>query len=465
MIRSHRRLPRWMGIAAILFAILRGVPGVAFAENRSERASRADTRADTRTDTLTVDQCIRTARDRAPEVAVAAARLESARRDSASTAHNRRPSYRLLGDVTVAPHGFYDPAITNLGEYRAMIGAEWSVHDGGDRSRQRSLARLAAALGAENFLDVAREAERSAAFHALNVERYDQKRRIQSDALEWLDRLVGAVGSDVQAGVHTRADASRARLERFFVASDLVDTERQGRLARRELKALLGIQEDRSVTVAGSSSEAVEGPSAADSIEILARSRAIPSVRQAEIEVAQSRVAADEVRRRNSPRLSIEANAGLAGSDLTAIVPQDLRVSGRDATVADRLKRDLGASISIHLSHPLFGSTDAISMANGSREEAVRAAALHRDATLEAARRAARNLLERWRAAAEQRDLARSNVTLAEENLLRVRSLYGGGGAGILEVLDGRRQLDEARSRLADAEFEALLAAYEARIR
>jgi outer membrane protein TolC len=98
------------------------------------------------------------------------------------------------------------------------------------------------------------------------------------------------------------------------------------------------------------------------------------------------------------------------------------------------------------------------------RTEALRAATIRRELARARARREARDLLDRWHAAAGRRDLARDAAVRADENLLRLRSLYAGGASGLLELLDARRQLDDARERLADARFEARLAHYEAEI-
>ena len=53
-------------------------------------------------------------------------------------------------------------------------------------------------------------------------------------------------------------------------------------------------------------------------------------------------------------------------------------------------------------------------------------------------------------------------MTAAEENVLRLRSLYVGGAAGVLDVLDARAQLDDARLRLLNARFEVRRAHFEA---
>ena len=53
-------------------------------------------------------------------------------------------------------------------------------------------------------------------------------------------------------------------------------------------------------------------------------------------------------------------------------------------------------------------------------------------------------------------------VERAETNLLRVKSLYVAGATGLLDLLDARRLLDDARERLADARSENRAAQHEA---
>ena len=67
-----------------------------------------------------------------------------------------------------------------------------------------------------------------------------------------------------------------------------------------------------------------------------------------------------------------------------------------------------------------------------------------------------------WRTAASKVELTRVGLSGADEALVRIRSVYAGGGAGLLDLLDARRQLDDARRRLTDARFEARRARYQA---
>ena len=411
---------------------------------------------------LTVEQCVTLARERAPDVTAAAALRLSARSDSIATWYNRRPSFALRGGAAVAPKGFYDPVITNLGEYQLTLGMEWPLLDGGARARERARSALESASATSGLALAARDAGLRTATVALDWLRQEENERHQADAARWLEQLSSSVESGVRSGAHGRADALRAALEHSTAASALVDTRRTRAELDRELAELIGGVEEGTVRVLEPDPLAEEPPAASDSARLIARAAELPAVRAAEIEEARLRVAVLEAQRKQALAVGFAADAGLKGADLTALVPEDMRLSDPDATFSDRLRRDLGASVSLNFSRPLLDHARAASVA--AREEALQAATLRRKTAALRARRDALDLLGRWRAAAERLEIERAAAGRGEENLIRMRSLYAGGGAGLLEVLDARRQLDDARARLTDARFEARRAHYEAGI-
>src|SRR5580765_3282136 len=84
------------------------------------------------TDSLTVDECVVLARQAAP----------AARGDSTAAAVNHRPAVSVLAGAWVAPDGFYDPTITNLGEYELKLSLDWTATDGGRLARARRRGEL-----------------------------------------------------------------------------------------------------------------------------------------------------------------------------------------------------------------------------------------------------------------------------------------------------------------------------------
>jgi hypothetical protein len=186
-------------------------------------------------------------------------------------------------------------------------------------------------------------------------------------------------------------------------------------------------------------------------------------VRLAATAERQAQLDQADARHQKSLRLALSADGGLAGTDLTAAVPPDLKTENPDANLGDRLRRDLGASMALSFNRPMVDATVAPTIEARSAE--VRAASLGRSIESDAQRRAALDLLDRWRGAARALRAQQSMVERAEANLLRIKSLYVAGATGLLDLLDARQILDEARGRLADARAENRMAQMEVKIR
>ncbi len=411
-------------------------------------------------DSLTVERAIELARAHAPDVLTAAALHGAARFDSMAAGFNRRAALSVAGGATVAPHGFYDPVITNLGDYDLKLVAELPVLDGGARARERARAALGVTSAAADLAAARRDAGQRAALVALDELRQQDNERAQSAALEWIDRLASIVASAVRAGARGQADAMRVTLERSNVELALLTTRQTRAALARELVELTG--SPGPVAVRTPAPAADTPPVAADSTRLIERLAASPAVRQAEAEAALQRVALDESRRRNAIQLGLTADAGLAGSDLTAAVPEDFRVTHPGATFADRLRRDLGASAAVRFKQPLLDRS--VPAAVAARRDALRAALLRRDAAMARGVREAQDRLDAWRTAARRTRAAAIAAAQAQENLLRLRSLYAGGGTGLLDLLDARRRLDDAFEQLGSASFDARVAHYQAEI-
>jgi len=410
-------------------------------------------------DRLTVDQCVALALERAPDVGASAQDLTAARLDSSATRLNRRPAFALFGGATVAPSGFYDPAITNLGEYGVKIGLTVPLLDAGVRRRERTQAEVGVAGAAANRDLVARDAGIRAAGSSLGILRQQELEAAARDALEWLDHLGGLIQSGVRAGVHGRSDAVRVQLARDAVVADLLSVHVASEALERQLAQLLSLDPPRRVSIVEPAATADAAPADEDSVRLLAAVERAPEVRAARAAAVGSRLALDQVRRRNGLLVDISADAGIWGSDLTRAVPENLSSVDPQATFGDRLRRDLGASVSLTFRRPLLDPS--VGRAVGAQEARLRAAEGRLAAGSAQRRREILDLLGRWRAASERAALARASLVRAEENLLRLRSLYAGGGSSLLDLLDGRQQVDDARIRLADARLEARLARWE----
>jgi outer membrane protein TolC len=200
-------------------------------------------------------------------------------------------------------------------------------------------------------------------------------------------------------------------------------------------------------------------PAPDDSLALMDRVAHSPEVLAAGLAERTQELALDEARHRNALALGVEADAGLWGADLTRAVPPDFALEHPGATFADRLRGDFGVSLALNFRRPLFDPTTRTLTAARTQE---RAAAATRASTARAAReRAMLDLLGHWQSAARRLALAESATSRAEDHSLRLRSLYAAGATSLLELLDARRQLDDARGRRADARFECRLARWE----
>jgi hypothetical protein len=94
-------------------------------------------------DSLTIAECVSRARAQAPELLASRLEQSAAVFDSLAVARNGRPAWAIDAGATVAPRGFYDPTVTDLGGYQAKLGVAWTSHDGGRRARERERGRLA----------------------------------------------------------------------------------------------------------------------------------------------------------------------------------------------------------------------------------------------------------------------------------------------------------------------------------
>jgi outer membrane protein TolC len=444
----HPGIWRWLGAARGLGCIL--LVSAALAWAAGARAGQP----------LSVGDCVRLARLHAPEALIAGAARESARQDSLLHRFDQRPSYSLFGGATAAPRNFYDPVATNLGEYELKAGMEWPLRDGGMRARDRQRAALDAQGALLDQRLAARDAGLRAGELALASVRQAELARTQRESLEWLDRLAFEMAAGARAGTRGRADAQRAALERDDATSELESTARAGHALGRELARWLGLPPDSLPEVSPPEGRETQAPDAGDSLRVLAAFGGAPEIAQAQLDTQRARLELDLARRRRETQLALALDAGLWGTDLTSSVPEELRAQQPGATFADRLRHDLGASLALRFRLPLVDPGAPHDVAG--RSAASEGAALRAQSAAAEARRAALELLDRWRDAVRRVSRAEASVGLAEENLLRLRSLHASGSAPLLELLDARRELDVTRVRLAEARFDARLARLEA---
>ena len=154
------------------------------------------------------------------------------------------PRLAWVGTPVIAPEGFYDPAITNLGQYDLKIGATMPLLDGGTRSRDRARGALGAGAAEADLDRARRDAAIAAATAALDLVRLRELDRAGVERRYWLANLEDLITAGVRAGTRGRGDALRVALERDGVVTFLANTRLLSGERVRELGSLLASVRD-----------------------------------------------------------------------------------------------------------------------------------------------------------------------------------------------------------------------------
>ena len=428
---------------------LRMIAGVVIATGLAVLPGDARAAAESATDSLSIAACVALARHQAPGLKAAQLDRSAAAADSAAVAANGRPGFSLLAGATVAPKGFYDPTITNLGDYQLKLGMDWTALDGGRRSRVRQRSGLDLSTARWRATLEARDAGLRAAELALRLLRLQQGAAARLQGIEWLDRLGSLVRAGVISGVRGSADSIRVALERDAAVAGFEAAQLEARGTTLDLLGIIGRDPDAAIAIREPDAAMDRAPAEADSARLMASVESLPEIAIARIAEARGRLDLMDAQRRSATTVDVLVDAGLAGADLTRAVPENLRATDPTATIGDRIRRDLGASAAIHLQLPVLDRSARPALR--ARADALDAARVRRDTEAMAQRRQALGLLAGWRAASHQLQAAELTNERAERNLLKVRSLYSAGATTLLDLLDARRVYEDARERLAAA--------------
>ena len=421
-------------------------------------SSPAALRAAPAPDSLTLGECVARARAQAPELQASRFEQSAAAFDSLAVSRNARPAWSLDAGATVAPKGFYDPTVTDLGGYQGKLGVTWTSHDGGRRARERERGRLNALSASWSTSLVARDAGLEAAELATRLLQLQRTTEIRSEAMQWLDRLANLVRSGVAAGMRSPSDSIRVSLERDAAVAGVESARLEATATSFALLDVMGIENDILLAIRAPQDSPEVGPAADDSVGAMASIERVPELAIASLAEAQSRLDIADAHRSNATVIEWSMDAGIAGADLTHAVPGDLRALDPNSTLSDRLRRDLGGSAAVHVHLPL--GTGTVAPTTQAREYALRAARARRTAQLTAQRRRAVLELDAWRTAASLASAAEATAERAERSLLKVKSLYGGGATTLLDLLDAWRTYQDARERVEDARQQVRIARF-----
>ena len=394
--------------------------------------------------TVSLDDAVRLALANSPDLArdTGAVRTAAAAERTARAAF--LPTFSLESSIlrSTTPSPLSQPgALGGVADRTSAAGlaANLDLFTGGRRGAE--LRRAAAIRDASDAGLVARrfevtlEAER-AVFDALRA--VDQL-RVGKARVARAEQGLAYAKHRHDAGVATRSDELRARLELSQAQQQLAQTDGALRTARYALGRIVG----------------VDGPADATGVDSLAPhalaldDSAIVALVTAQAPVVQSAAAADRAATATvrSARARYAPTVQLGGAYRVIGQQTDPTLGTRDPVWALRLG----------MSYPLFDGFQREETVTRARVESDVATVALRD-TRRGARVEAEQALEALHVAETRIALAAEGVQVATEDLRVVQVRYQNGAASILDLITSQTNLSTAESSLVDARFDYAVA-------
>ena len=387
-------------------------------------------------DSLSLEDCLRLARERNPRGFLAAGAVQSAALAQEELRTQRLPQIKFRGTAEYAPKlgGFgYDPALTNGGQLGAQLVAEQILYDGGQRGFKLRQAgfEVARAQSGRKRAELDLNLDVTQAFtEALRLQTDLDIRRLNHSRLYDYLGLVQRMHGGGQVGF---TDVLKTRIQVSEAESGVRQSEADLQSAIFTLSELLGDSLEAHIQVKGSL-DSVETPSALDSAGNADWEIARLEMRSAELDL-------EAARGEWKPSVAVSADAGLLTS-----VENLQRVPGeRDNMV--------GTSVGLHVDLPVFGW--------GLRQIHVRQRQLASDslkwqwlAQRKSLFMEHRKSWLQWEAAKAHRDALRENLSAAADNFSLTKSKYAGGQGMASEVLDAEKLWVDTQSALIQAQAD-----------
>jgi len=388
---------------------------------------------------LTLEQALREAR-------AANARLPVARLDTAiAGARIREARGRLWPNLQIEAdaHGGA-PTRFASGDGRLVMVGRVPLYDGGRLRSHVRVARARGAVAASGYRITERNLEFEVRFRFSELLEIRRELAFRRSGIEHLGRYVSLVEARMKSGEGLVGDLLRARVLLNQLTATLAETQRRLDEARLEFNELLGREPDEPVELVPLAPPG-EPPTMGIRLWLAA-----PEIAQAEASRQVAREQVSVVRAGRRPHLDVEAVGGtqpILGSSFEAALN-----NGHGS----------GGEFTLSLSWPVFDAG-----VYRARLDQARLAYDQSEHALNATTRATRLAWNRARvdlvSAFQEVQIRGRNVPVARDARLQAESLYRGGAATSLEVLDAfsawitaNREKSRAifRYRVAQAELK-----------
>lgn len=339
------------------------------------------------------------------------------------------PSVGIEGDVHEGT-----PSRYASGDARLQLVAGVPIYDGGRLRAGVRQAQAQRAVTAARYHVATRDLHLAVTSWFSQVIELQDEIALDARGLERLGRYIDLINARRESGQPVVGDLLKARVQRDGQAADLAETRRQLAGALLQLKELLGRNPEDTLVLAPLPTPTPPGMQGENPWEN------VPDVAAAEATRQSALTSVDVVRADRRPHLDLSANVGT----------EPVIGSSFDAPL--NTGRSSGGEITLSLSWPLWDNgvySSELTTAKFALEQATQEATVaRRDARLQWNQ--ARADLTHLYDVVQLRD---STVPTAEDAYLQAESLYRGGAADALEVLDAYSQwiqagLNAARARL-----------------
>lgn len=404
---------------------LTGVPNAAKSQSPDERANPAQNPKDS--SALTLGEALREARTANAHLPVAALGVDIARTSVREVRAGRLPNIALTGGLNAGA-----PLAYTTSQGAAQIVGAAPILDGGLRRANLSAAnyRLQAAGAALQVVE--KDVDLAVRLWFSEFLATESEIAFREDAIERLRSYLLQVRERRAAGQPVGSDLLTTEVRLGTEEAALSDSRRASDEARIQLNDLMGRIPDGPLSVVPLPQPSLPVATYPDSWHDA------PDIRLAEANTAASRAEIAATRSERKPQLQVSANLGA------------LPVFGPDSGTGPNSGSGLGGQIFLSMSLPIFDGGVFRARLDRAQLEARQAqdseTVVRRQARF-SSQLAAAQLARLY----QQVETWRRNIPIARDAYLQTQSMYAGGAATALEVLDAYTSWVDANQAYTDA--------------
>jgi outer membrane protein TolC len=376
---------------------------------------------------LTLDEALREARNANAHLPVAALGVDIARTSVREVKASRSPNLALTGNVNAG-----SPLAYTTSQGAAQVVGAATLFDGGLRRANLDAANYRLQGAGAGFRVAEKDVDLAVRFWFSEFLRAENEIAFREQGLERLRSYLSQVQGRRAAGQPVGSDLLTTEVRVGTEEAALADAKRALDEARLQLNDLMGRVPDAPLSVASLP------PPGLPTILAGAPWLTTPDVRAAEANTAATQAAIAATRSERKPQLQVSANLGA------------LPVFGRDSGTGPNSGSGLGGAVLFSLSWPFFDGGVFRARLDRARLEALQA----QDSEIVVKRQvrfssqlAASQLTRLY----QQVETWNHYIPLARDAYLQTQSMYTGGAATALEVLDAYTSWINANQAYTDA--------------